>query len=134
MNDCIFCSIVSGAIPARKVYEDSDHIAFLDIFPANPGHTLVIPKVHRSDIHEMSASEYGNLAATTKIVADLVHQKLDSEGMTIFQMNKVAGWQSVFHTHFHVIPRYTDDSLHKPWDIQPATEADLDSVAQRLGI
>lgn len=133
MSTCIFCAIVAGDIPSRKVYEDDSHLAFLDIFPANPGHTLVIPKSHRADIHEMTDMEYGALASRAKVVADLLSTKLSSDGTTIFQMNREAGWQTVFHAHIHVIPRFTGDGLHKPWDIKQASDAELDEIAKRIG-
>ena len=125
MNDCIFCKIIAGSIPSKKIYEDEKFIAFLDIFPASKGHTLVIPKAHSTDIHEISAEDYGLLAGTAKNVADLLQEKLGSEGTTIFQMNREAGWQTVFHIHIHVIPRWNADGLHKPWDIAPARDEDL---------
>lgn len=119
MIDCIFCKIVVGEIPSKKIYEDDSHIAFLDIFPASRGHSLVIPKLHRADIHELTGDEYGAMASAAKKVADLLHQKLNSEGTTIMQMNREAGWQTVFHAHIHVIPRWSGDALHKPWEINP---------------
>ena len=125
MSNCIFCSIIVGDIPSHKVYEDDRFLAFLDIFPASKGHSLVIPKEHHADIHSMSAAQYGAIAAVAKKVADLLQGKLKSEGTTIFQMNKEAGWQTVFHAHMHVIPRWSDDGLHKPWDIAPADSAEL---------
>lgn len=125
MSDCIFCKIVAGEIPSKKIYEDELHLAFLDIFPASKGHSLVIPKAHHADIHSMSAAQYGALASVAKTVADLLQAKLKSEGTTIFQMNREAGWQTVFHAHMHVIPRWRNDGLHKPWDIAPADEGSL---------
>ncbi|CAB4886549.1 unannotated protein [freshwater metagenome] len=125
MNSCIFCKILAGDIPSKKIYEDEKFYAFLDIFPAGKGHTLVIPKEHSADIHEISSDQYGALAATAKDVADLLQRKLSSEGTTIFQMNRESGWQTVFHIHMHVIPRWSDDALHKPWDIAPAVDSDL---------
>jgi histidine triad (HIT) family protein len=132
MSDCIFCKIVAGEIPSKKIFEDSDHLAFLDIFPASRGHSLVIPKAHHADIHSISAEGYGALASVSKKVADLLHARLNSEGTTIMQMNKEAGWQTVFHTHMHVIPRWEGDALHKPWDISPANEADLEELQALL--
>lgn len=128
MSDCIFCKIVAGEIPSRNIYEDQSHIAFLDIFPASRGHSLVIPKLHRADIHELSADEYGAMASVAKKVADLLHQKLNSEGTTIMQMNREAGWQTVFHAHIHVIPRWSGDALHKPWDIAPGNDSELNDL------
>jgi histidine triad (HIT) family protein len=132
MSNCIFCSIITGDIPAHKVYEDDGYLAFLDIFPASRGHTLVIPKSHHADIHSMPADVYGGMAAVAKNVADLLMTKLLSEGTTIFQMNREAGWQTVFHAHMHVIPRWSNDSLHKPWDIAPADEGELVELKKLL--
>ena len=132
MSECIFCKIIDGSIPSYKVFENDDCYAFLDIFPANRGHTLVIPKKHVKDIHEADAQTYAQVASTAKEVADLLSARLQSDGTTIFQMSREAGWQTVFHLHMHVIPRWTDDGLHKPWDIAPATEESLLEIAQKL--
>jgi histidine triad (HIT) family protein len=85
----------------------------------------VIPNDHHIDIHDIPEDLYGGLAATAKKVADLLQAKLGSSGTTIFQMNREAGWQTVFHIHMHVIPRWDGDALHKPWDIAPARDEDL---------
>ena len=132
MSECIFCGIVAGTIPSRKVLETDSCLAFLDIFPANRGHTLVIPKRHVLDIHGADADTYADVAATAKKVADILQSKLNSEGTTIFQMSREAGWQTVFHLHMHVIPRWSSDGLHKPWDIAPGNEAELDQVLQQI--
>lgn len=132
MSDCIFCGIVAGNIPAKKVMENESCLAFLDIFPANRGHTLVIPKKHVADIHHADNATYADVANMAKEVADLLHEKLDSDGTTVFQMSREAGWQTVFHLHMHVIPRWSDDALHKPWDIAPADEQTLNEVLQQI--
>jgi len=132
MSDCLFCKIVEGVVPSRKVFENDNCYAFLDIFPAAKGHTLVIPKQHFTDIHQADAQSYASVAAAAKEVADLLHAKLGSAGTTIFQMNREAGWQTVFHLHMHVIPRWEGDSLHKPWDINAATDVELSEVQARL--
>lgn len=132
MSECLFCKIVSGGIPSRKVYEDSQTLAFLDIFPANRGHTLVIPKMHSVDIHDADAATYGVVASSAKKVADLLQASLGSDGTTIFQMNREAGWQTVFHLHMHVIPRWSGDNLQKPWDIKAATDEELEEVLREI--
>ena len=132
MSECLFCKIVEGAIPSRKVFESQDCYAFLDIFPAARGHTLVIPKKHHTDIHDVDAQTYSLVAVAAKEVADLLRVKLGSEGTTIFQMNREAGWQTVFHLHMHVIPRWNDDGLHKPWDIAAASDNELEEVLALL--
>lgn len=128
MIDCIFCKIVAGDIPAKKIFEDSEFLSFLDIFPASRGHSLVIPKEHHQDIHAIPSELYGKLAVRTKMVSDFLMEKLASEGTTIFQMNREAGWQSVFHIHMHVIPRWSGDELMKPWEIKPADGEELDRL------
>jgi len=132
MSECIFCKIIEGSLPSHKVFENDDCYAFLDIFPAGRGHTLVIPKKHVKDIHEADADTYSKVASAAKKVADLLASKLESEGTTIFQMSREAGWQTVFHLHMHVIPRWKDDGLHKPWDIAPAADSDLREVLQQI--
>jgi histidine triad (HIT) family protein len=132
MSDCIFCGIVAGDIPSKKVLETDTCIAFLDIFPANRGHTLVIPKQHVADIFAVDAMTFSDVASTAKEVADLVSKKMSSDGVSIFQMNREAGWQTVFHLHMHVIPRWENDGLHKPWDIAPASEDSLSEVLRQL--
>ena len=127
-GDCIFCSIIKGEIPARTIFEDENTLAFLDIFPANPGHALVIPKFHVKDIHEATADEYALIAKSAKVVADLLEEKLKPEGTTIFQMNKAPGWQTIFHAHMHVIPRWGGDSLHNPWDTVPGVDEKLNEI------
>ena len=132
MSECVFCKIVEGSLPSHKVFENDDCYAFLDIFPAGRGHTLVIPKTHVRDIHEADALTSSKVAAAAKDVADLLAAKLGSEGTTVFQMSREAGWQTVLHLHMHVIPRWKDDGLHKPWDIAPADDADLREVLQQI--
>jgi histidine triad (HIT) family protein len=132
MSDCLFCQIVDGVVPSRKIFENDNCYAFLDIFPAAKGHTLVIPKKHFADIHEIDAHSYASVAAAAKEVADLLHARLGSDGTTIFQMNREAGWQTVFHLHVHVIPRWDNDGLHKPWDIVAATDGELAAVHKEV--
>ena len=131
-SDCLFCKIVAGDIPSKKIFENESTIAFLDIFPANPGHSLVIPKVHAADIHDATAEQYGQVAAAAKEVADLLQARLNPSGTSIFQMNKPDGWQTVFHLHMHVIPRWSGDALHKPWDIAPAVENELVELQRKI--
>jgi histidine triad (HIT) family protein len=132
MSECIFCKIIEGSIPSYKVFENNYCYAFLDIFPANRGHTLVIPKKHVKDVHDADAVTYAEVASAAKTVADILATKLGSDGTTIFQMSRQAGWQTVFHLHMHVIPRWSNDGLHKPWDIAPAQETELQEVLKLI--
>lgn len=132
MGKCIFCLIVAGEIPAHRLFEDESHLAFLDIFPAALGHTLVVPKKHSTDIHEITARDYGDLAERAKSIADLIQRNLATDGITIMQMNREAGGQSVFHTHIHVIPRFSGDQLIQPWIPMPASQDDLKEIHARI--
>lgn len=132
MSVCIFCEIVGARIPAKKIFENEDCLAFLDIFPAGRGHSLVIPKKHFSDIHDADEATYSQVAATAKQVADLLLERLAPDGVTVMQMNREAGGQTVFHLHMHVIPRWSGDSLHKPWESIPADEAELSEVLREI--
>lgn len=131
-TECLFCKIASGEIPSKKIFEDEEVYVFLDIFPANLGHSLIIPKSHHKDIFDTPADLYSKVAATAKEIAHLLQSKLGAEGVTILQANKEAGWQTVFHLHMHVIPRYTGDKLHKPWDIASASEESLTEIQALL--
>jgi histidine triad (HIT) family protein len=129
---CIFCEIVAGRIPAKKIFENENCLAFLDIFPASKGHTLVIPKKHFTDIHEADEVTYSQVGATAKQVADLLLSRLGADGTTVMQMSREAGWQTVFHLHMHVIPRWSGDNLQKPWESIPADEAELSEVLRQI--
>lgn len=115
MSECLFCRIVAGEIPSYKVYEDDHTYVFLDIFPATKGHLLVIPKEHHADIFDISSQLFASVSATAKKMSDLLMEKLNPNGVTILQANREAGWQTVFHLHMHVIPRWADDGLRQPW-------------------
>ncbi len=108
--DCIFCKIIKGEIPSTKVYEDGDVFAFLDIKPVNPGHTLVIPKQHYVNIHDMPDELFGKVAIAAKKVADAI-LKLGAKGVNIGMNNGAVAGQVVFHAHVHVMPRYGKDSF-----------------------
>src|SRR5690242_17783197 len=104
MPDCIFCKIVRGEIPSTKVYEDEKTYAFLDITPMNPGHTLVIPKKHSTDIFEIEEAEWNAVMHSARVIAHAIEKSLSPEGVNIRMNNREAAGQSVFHAHVHVIP------------------------------
>lgn len=113
-DDCVFCKIVSGEIPAYKVYEDENILAFLDTNPVSRGHTLVIPKKHVENIHE--ASEMNFMWGGIKKVADGVKEAFDPEGINIAQNNGEKAGQEVFHLHFHITPIYTGEEIKLDYD------------------
>lgn len=110
MGSCIFCKIVRGEVPSAKVYEDEDVFVFLDIKPVNPGHTLVIPKKHFENIHDMPDSVFAKVAVGAKKTADAI-LKLGAKGVNIGMNNGAVAGQVVFHAHVHVMPRYGKDSF-----------------------
>jgi histidine triad (HIT) family protein len=102
----VFARILRGEIPAHKVYEDGHTLAFMDVMPQVDGHTLVIPKVPAENIHELPPDALAATILTTQRVAAAVKQAFDAPGILIAQLNGKAAGQSVFHIHFHVLPRH----------------------------
>ena len=109
--DCIFCAIAEGRAPAEVVFEDGETLAFMDINPANPGHTLIIPKRHMRDIYELGGETAAAVMRTTVKVARAVKMALQPDGMNLVQSNERAAGQEVFHFHMHIIPRWYGDGL-----------------------
>ena len=101
----IFAKILRGEVPSVKVYEDDKTLAFMDVMPQADGHTLVIPKEPAENIFELSPEGAGAMVRTTQIVAKAVKKGLDAPGIMVFQLNGKPAGQSVFHVHFHIVPR-----------------------------
>lgn len=130
MSPCIFCKIITGELPSTKVYEDAEVCAFLDIKPVNPGHTLVIPKKHFENIHDMPDALVGKVAIAAKKVADAI-LKLGARGVNIGMNNGEAAGQIVFHAHMHVMPRYGNDSFSL-WVGKEYDGNERERVAERM--
>jgi len=109
--DNIFARILRGEIPCQKVYEDEHTLAFMDIMPQSDGHTLVVPKAEGENIFDIPAEALAAAARTTQRVARAVHKAFEPPGMMITQLNGATAGQSVFHLHFHIIPRYESQSM-----------------------
>jgi histidine triad (HIT) family protein len=107
----IFAKILRGDMPCWKVYEDDHALAFLDIFPQGPGHTLVIPKIQATNLLTFPANQFGPYMASVQKVAQAVRRAFEADGITVFQFNGTAGGQTVFHLHFHIIPRHENAKL-----------------------
>src|SRR3989337_171641 len=103
--DCLFCKIVAGEIPATRVREDERTVAFMDINPATRGHLLVVPREHATDLIEIGAED----------LAACVSERLEADGVNVLNSCGREAWQTVFHFHLHVIPRYAADPLRLPW-------------------
>lgn len=129
---CLFCRIVAGEIPSTKIYEDATTFAFMDINPGTLGHALVIPKVHAADIHDVPADVLGDLARTAQRVANAAKQRLGCAGVNLVQSSGAAAFQSVFHIHVHVIPRYEGDGVRLPWTPKPGDKAAIADAAAKL--
>lgn len=107
MDDCLFCKIVAGEIPSRRVYEDETAVAFLDVAPLHRGHTLVVPRQHVADLTE-DAAVLASIAPAVSAVTRLLVDRLGADGANVLSnVGEVAG-QSVFHLHVHVVPRWAD--------------------------
>src|SRR3954447_8887062 len=126
-EDCIFCKIIAGDIPGIRVHEDARAIAIMDINPATKGHALVIPRAHAADIHATPDEDVAHCATVAKQLAARAMAGLGADGVTIMQSNGPAAWQTVFHYHVHVIPRYDDDPLVLPWTPAPG---DIDAIRE----
>jgi histidine triad (HIT) family protein len=114
VTDCIFCKIVAGDIPAFKIDENDLAFAFLDIHPANPGHTLVIPKRHAENVFETSPEEWRAMSDLVRTLSIAVEKATASDGLNIKMNNREHGGQDVMHAHVHIVPRYKGDGVVKP--------------------
>src|SRR3954453_3691099 len=130
--DCIFCKIVSGEIPSHKIEEDDKTLAFMDINPWTRGHVLVIPKEHSRNIYDANAEALAAAHITAQRVAQRMPERLQCEGINTLQSPEPVAMQTVFHTHVHVIPRYSDDGLRLPAHRKPAGNEGLAALAEDL--
>jgi histidine triad (HIT) family protein len=130
--DCIFCKIIAGELPGQIVEEDERTIAFMDINPATRGHLLVIPRAHTRNLLEISPEDLGATIATAQRMAQRVNQRLEPAGINLINSCGSAAWQTVFHFHLHLIPRYEDDPLKLPWVPAPGDPDEIAAVARDL--
>lgn len=129
-SDCIFCRILKGEIPAQKVYDDARCFAILDINPVAWGHVLVLPKDHFETWTDLSPDLLADLAKVSQKIAVAVKKATGSEGFNLLMNNHRCSGQAIFHAHFHVIPRKTNDGIKFNWQTKPyPTPADLEKAA-----
>ncbi len=131
-EDCIFCRILSGELPSFAVGENERAYAFADISPATRGHSLVIPRVHANDIHDVAPEDLTACALLAKDVAARAVARLHADGVNLLNSAGAAAWQTVFHFHIHVIPRYERDPLRLPWTPVPADQGEIAAAAAQL--
>jgi histidine triad (HIT) family protein len=130
--DCIFCKIVAGDLPATVVHEDEQVVAIMDINPATRGHALVIPRNHSRDLLEISAEDLTASAAAAQRLARAASERLGADGVNLINSCGERAWQTVFHFHIHVVPRYAGDPLRLPWTPAPGDPAEIAAAAQEL--
>jgi histidine triad (HIT) family protein len=130
--DCLFCQIVAGEIPATIIAQDARTIAFMDINPATRGHVLVIPRAHARDVHDIDTEDLKAVAATAQVVAARAVERLGAAGVNLLNSSGSAAWQTVFHFHMHVIPRYAGDPLRLPWTPAPGDTNDVAAAGAQL--
>ena len=130
--NCIFCKIVAGEVPATIVDEDERTVSFMDVNPATRGHALVVPRDHVPDIHEISGEELAACARSAQRLAGRMRDRLDAAGVNLLNAAGPAAWQTVFHFHVHVIPRYDGDPLKLPWVPGPGDADEIQAAAAQL--
>lgn len=129
---CLFCKIISGEIPAQKVYEDEHTLAFLDIHPINIGHTLIVPKKHFANLYETPDEVISQIAIVAKKLSIAIKDAVQSDGINIEMNNDSVAGQIIFHTHIHIIPRFQNDGFkhwHSPRDYR---EGEMKEVSEKI--
>jgi histidine triad (HIT) family protein len=130
--DCIFCKIIAGELPSRVVAEDERTIAFMDIAPATRGHALVIPRNHASDLLSVPPEDLQAVASAAQSLAGRMKDRLGADGVNLLNSCGASAWQTVFHFHMHVIPRYDGDPLRLPWVPGEGDPEQVAAAAQEL--
>ncbi|TMU88184.1 HIT family protein [Bacillus sp. BHET2] len=135
MSDCIFCKIIDGEIPAMKVYEDEHVLAFLDISQVTKGHTLLIPKVHKENVYELTPDMASHLFSVAPKIANSIKNEFNPVGMNLLSNAGEEAGQSVFHFHMHFIPRYGNgDGFGAVWKTHndDYSQEDLKEIADSI--
>ncbi len=130
--DCLFCQIIAGQVPGQIIDSDERTVAFMDINPATRGHALVVPRRHAKDLREINPEDLAATVAAAQRLAGRVLERLDADGVNLLNACGAAAWQTVFHFHLHVIPRYADDPLRLPWTPAPGDAGEIAAAAARL--
>ena len=131
-DDCIFCKIVAGELPAEIVDQDEHTVSFMDINPWTRGHALVIPRNHSRNLYEIDDEDLARVSAAARRLALRMKERLGCDGVNLLNSCEPAAWQTVFHFHAHVIPRYDDDPLRLPGAPGQPEEGELAGVAEEL--
>lgn len=111
MSECIFCAILAGDAPAELIHEDEHTLSFLDVAPITRGHTLVIPRAHCVDLFDIGEERAAAVMRSAVVVSSMVRSRLGADGVNLLHASGAVAWQTVFHFHVHVLPRYHDDGF-----------------------
>jgi histidine triad (HIT) family protein len=130
--DCLFCGIVAGSIPSERIDENERTVAFMDINPATRGHALVVPREHAADLMEIGEYDLTATMLAAQRLSRRIMDVLDADGIDLINACGAAAWQTVFHFHIHIVPRYEDDPLELPWVPEAGDPDEIAKVAQRL--
>ena len=135
-ESCIFCEIITGDAPATFVHEDEVVVAFMDINPVTPGHVLVIPRSHATDLLDVSAEDVAACSRLAQQMGKRAKGRLGADGVNLLNCSGEAAWQTVFHFHIHVIPRYKDDPsrdrIGAPWQTVTSTPDEIGQIGKLL--
>lgn len=132
MENCIFCKIANGEIPAATLYEDENFRVILDLGPASKGHALILPKSHAANIYELSDEMAAKAMILAKKMATVMTAALKCDGFNIVQNNGEAAGQTVFHFHMHLIPRYKDDHAGVTWTPGTLTDEVKEEILAKI--
>ena len=130
--DCLFCKIVAGELPAQRVDSDERTVAFMDISPATRGHALVVPRRHVTDLLQIEPDELAATAVAAQRLARRAVERLGADGVNLINSCGADAWQTVFHLHIHVIPRYVGDAMKLPWVPAPGDPDEVAATAELL--
>ena len=132
MDNCIFCKIANGEIPAATLYEDEDFRVILDLGPASKGHALILPKAHAANIYELSDEMAAKAMILAKKMATAMTEALNCDGFNIVQNNGECAGQTVFHFHMHLIPRYKEDGVGITWTPGSLTDEVKEEILSKV--
>lgn len=134
--NCVFCGIVAGEISSTTIARGEKAIAFMDINPVTPGHSLVVPRSHATDLFDVTADDLAACVHLAQQMARRARDRLGADGFNLLNCTGEAAWQSVFHFHIHVIPRFKDqpakDAIGLPWDSVPGNPDEIKRIGNVL--
>lgn len=131
-DDCVFCSILAGDMPGEVVQEDEHTVAFMDINPWTRGHAVVIPRRHSRNLFDIDDEDLWRTTMAARRLALTMRERLGCDGINLLNAAEPVAWQTIWHFHLHVIPRYVDDPLELPTRPQRAEPEVLAEVAREL--